>query len=194
MLRIGLTSGIGSGKTTVAEIFRVLGIPVFDADSETKKLMAEDEALRKNIITHFGEKSYVNNLPDRKFIAEQVFEDAEKLALLNSVMHPAAIDAAAKWFIKQDAPYAIKEAALLFEAGSTVGLDYIIGVYAPQHLRIKRVMQRNASTREEVISRMNRQIDEEIKIRLCDFVIVNDEQQLITPQVMNLHKKFLSLL
>ncbi len=192
-LRIGLTGGIGSGKSTVANIFKVLGIPVFDADNAAKNIMNEDEVLRAEIIKTFGEDAYTDNVLNRKYIANIVFNDAFKLEQLNAIVHPATIASAEKWVQQQQAPYTIKEAALLFESGSAAGLDYIIGVFAPQALRIKRVMERDGISREEVLSRIGNQIDEDIKKRLCDFVLVNDEQQLLIPQVLALHQKFIEI-
>ncbi len=193
MLKIGLTGGIGSGKSTVTKIFEVLGIPVFDADDAAKKIMNEDKELKKNIIKQFGEESYAGGFLNRKYIAGIVFNNASKLEVLNSLVHPVTISAAEKWMQQQTSPYAVKEAALMFESAAASHLDFIIGVYAPQHVRIKRVMERDNISRDEVLTRINRQIDEEIKMRLCNFVIVNDEQQLIIPQVMKLHQIFLSM-
>lgn len=190
VLRIGLTGGIGSGKTTVSNIFRVLGIPVFDADSTAKTLMEQDETIRKGLVELFGPASFANNKLDRKYIAGIVFNDPYQLERLNALVHPVTIAAAEQWADRQTTAYTIKEAALFFEAGSAAGLDYIIGVYAPQYVRINRVMQRDAVTREEVLGRMNKQINEEIKMRLCDFVIVNDDQELLIPQVLKLHEVF----
>jgi dephospho-CoA kinase len=190
-MRIGLTGGIGSGKSMVAGIFKVLGIPVFDADAAAKHIMETDPALRQSIIDIFGGNSYQGAALDRKYLASIVFSDQYQLDRLNALVHPAAIAAAKVWSADQSAPYTVKEAALFFEAGSTEGMDYIIGVYAPKHLRIKRVMDRDGVTREEVLARMQRQIQEEIKMRLCDFVIMNDEQQLLIPQVLKLHEQFL---
>lgn len=192
MLKIGLTGGIGSGKSTVAQIFTVLGIPVFDADDAAKKMMNEDEDLKTAIKKLFGEEAYTTGALNRKYIAGIVFNDAFKLEQLNAIVHPATIKAAEEWMHKQTAPYIIKEAALMFESGSGAHLDYVIGVYAPKHLRVQRAMQRDNAAREEVLARMDKQINEEIKMRLCDFVIVNDEQQLLIPQVLQLHEKFLS--
>jgi dephospho-CoA kinase len=191
MIKIGITGGIGSGKSMVAAIFSVLGIPVFDADTEAKKIMETDEELRASISQTFGEAAYQDGKLNRKYLSSVVFNDPFQLELLNSLVHPAAIAAAEAWALQQQAPYVIKEAALFFEAGSATGIDYMIGVYAPQHIRIKRVMDRDGISRDEVLARMNRQIQEEIKMRLCDFVIINDEQQLVIPQVLKLHERFL---
>jgi dephospho-CoA kinase len=190
-LRIGLTGGIGSGKSTVAGIFHTLGIPVFDADSAAKAVMQTNPDLRKAIIGKFGEAVYPNGVLDRKYLASIVFNDPFQLEILNALVHPFTIAAAEEWADKQTTPYTIKEAALFFEAGSAIGFDYMIGVYAPQHLRIKRAMDRDQVSREEVLARMKRQIQEEIKMRLCDFVLINDEQQLLIPQVLKLHEQFL---
>jgi dephospho-CoA kinase len=192
MLRIGLTGGIGSGKSTVAKIFEVLGIPVYYADTASRRLMNEDPQLIKEIIHHFGEKSYTDGKLNRPYIASIVFNDPEKLTLLNAIAHPATIEDANKWMLKQTSPYTIKEAALIFESGSAENLDLVIGVYAPAALRIKRTMDRDKITQEEVKKRMERQINEELKMKLCDFVVINDEQQLVVPQVMALHQKFIT--
>lgn len=189
MLYIGLTGGIGSGKTTVAEIFEVLGIPVYYADDAAKYIMNSDDELKVAIKKHFGDAAYINNELNRSYLASIVFNDKYKLDLLNSMVHPVTIRDSENWMQKQTSPYAIKEAALLFESTATENLDYIIGVYAPKHLRIKRAMDRDGISAEEVQKRMDRQIDEEIKMRLCDFVIINDEQQLVVPQVLKLHEK-----
>ncbi len=193
MLKIGLTGGIGSGKTTVAAIFEVLGIPVYYSDKASKRLMVENEALKASIINHFGTAAYSDGILNRKFLAEQVFNNKEKLALLNSLVHPVTIKDAADWFDIQTAPYVIKEAALIFESGSDKYLDYVIGVEAPQALRIQRAIDRDKISRQEVEARIGKQMDEAEKMQLCDFVIVNDEHQMVTPQVLALHEKFLEM-
>lgn len=194
MLKIGLTGGMGSGKTTVSQIFSVLGIPVFYADDVAKKIMNEDESLQKNIIKVFGEEAYINNSLNRKYIAEIVFNDKYKLDQLNALVHPVTIAAAEKWMNAQTTSYVIKEAALMFESAAAANLDYIIGVYAPQALRLKRVMHRDNAKREDVLARMSNQIDENIKMKLCDFVVINDEQNAVLPQVLALHQKFLNII
>ena len=191
MLAVGLTGGIGSGKSTVAAIFSVLGIPVFDADSQARLLM-EGEEIRTAVQQQFGKETYTDGKLNRKVLADIVFADRFKLELLNAIVHPVTIAAAEKWILQQKAPYVIKEAALLFEAGSAGSLDIIIGVYAHKALSIQRVMQRDNVTRENVLARINRQIDDTIKMKLCDFVLVNNEQQLLTQQVLKLHETLLA--
>ena len=192
-LKIGLTGGIGSGKSTVAKIFELLNVPVYYADAASKRLYHTDKDLMASLKKHFGEDIYTNEQLNRTKLAAIVFSDHTKLELLNSLVHPPTIRDAEEWIKRQTTPYVIKEAALLFESGSVAGLDYVIGVYAPPHLRIKRVMDRDGSTREDVQNRMTKQIDESIKMRLCDFVISNNEQELVIPQVLALRRQLLQL-
>ncbi len=193
VLKIGLTGGIGSGKTTVAKIFEVLGIPVYYADEGAKRLMNEDENLKAAIQKRFGEDSYKNNELNRSYLAKKVFNDPLQLEILNSLVHPATISDATAWMNAQQTLYTIKEAALIFESGSAEQLDYVIGVYAPLQLRIKRTMERDKLTYDETVKRMSNQLDENIKMKLCDFVLTNDEQQLLIPQVIKLHRRFLEM-
>ena len=192
-LRIGLTGGIGSGKSTVAKVFEVLGIPVFYADTVAREIMNTDAALQQQLVDAFGLQTYVNGVVNRQYLSSVVFADSSKLERLNAIVHPATIAAAEHWFAAQTTPYVIKEAALLFESGSSAGLDYIMGVLAPQEVRILRTMKRDNITQEQVIQRINKQMDESIKMKLCDFVLLNDEQQLLLPQVIKLHEKLLAL-
>ncbi|MEP6950865.1 MAG: dephospho-CoA kinase [Ginsengibacter sp.] len=191
MLKIGLTGGIGSGKSTVAQIFEVLGIPVYFADRAAKKLMIESEGLKASIIGAFGNEAYTNGNLNRDYLAGQVFNNDKKIALLNSLVHPATIKDAAEWIQMQEAPYIIKEAALIFESGSNKNLDYVIGVKSPAALRIQRTMARDNFSAYEVKARMDKQMDEDLKLQLCDYVIVNDEHEMLIPQVLALHEKFL---
>jgi len=193
MLKVGLTGGIGSGKTTIAKIFELLNIPVYYADEASKRLYQTDKDLIASIKKGFGEDIYTNEQLNRSKLAAIVFNDPGKLELLNELVHPPTIRDAEEWMSRQKAPYIIKEAALLFESGSARGLDYVIGVQAPSHYRIKRVMERDGVKKEDVIKRANRQIDEEIKMRLCDFVIVNNDQELVIPQVLELHSRLLEM-
>ncbi|MBA2745117.1 MAG: dephospho-CoA kinase [Flavisolibacter sp.] len=191
MLRIGLTGGIGSGKSTVAKIFELLGVPVYYADETTKDLYHTNKDLKNAMLHHFGDAIYKNEKLDRQQLARIVFNDPEKLQLLNHLVHPLTILDAEAWMKKQKAPYIIKEAAILFESGSAAGLDQIIGVSAPLALRMLRVIKRDQLSREQVLKRMEKQLDESIKMKLCDHIIQNDEQQLVIPQVVALHEKFL---
>ena len=193
MLRIGLTGGLGSGKSTVAHIFEVLGVPVYYADAASKRLMNDDEIVKAAVQNAFGKEVYPGGKLDRKYLAKIVFNDEKKLGLLNSIVHPATLDDAAEWISKQTVPYIIKEAALIFESGSHQSLDHVIGVKAPLPLRLQRAMKRDNISRDEAMARINRQISEEIKMRLCDFIITNDEQQMVIPQVLELHQKFIQM-
>ncbi len=193
MIKVGLTGGIGSGKSTVAKVFEVLGIPVYYADDAAKRLMNTDEELKEKIKLQFGNEVYKNGKLDKIYLAEIVFSSPEKLNKLNSIVHPATINDAEKWMKQHTTAYSIKEAALIFESGAQQQLDYVIGVTAPVPLRIQRTMHRDGITREDVIARMDKQMDDTIKMKLCDFVIKNDEQQMLLPQILDLHKKLLSL-
>lgn len=191
MLKIGLTGGIGSGKTTVAQIFEVLAIPVYYADQAARDLMNQDPELKKQIVSAFGEETYKEGKLDRGFLGEMVFADAEKLALLNSFVHPVTLSHASSWMQNQKTPYAVKEAALIFEAGLENFFDYIIGVTAPESLRLERVMNRDQSSAENVLQRMSKQMNEDEKMSRCDFVIINDGKQALLPQVLEIHKSLL---
>ena len=189
VLSVGLTGGIGSGKTTVAHVFETLGIPVYYADTEAKRIMNEDAELKEAIIKNFGSASYKNGELDRAYLSQIVFNDSYRLDVLNSLVHPATIRDADLWMKNQNSPYVIKEAALLFESGAAGHLDYVIGVYAPSEMRIKRVMQRDGVSREEILKRIKSQMDENIKMKLCDFVITNDESELVVSQVLKIHEQ-----
>lgn len=189
MIRVGITGGMGTGKSTVAAIFAAMGIPVYDADSSAKGMMNNDPALRQQIIAAFGKEAYAGGQLNRSWMAERVFGNEEQLAVLNQLVHPAVIAAGEKWMQQQQTPYAIKEAAIIFESGSQRWLDFIIGVTAPLSLRIQRVMHRSQLTREEVLRRIERQMDDTIKMKLCDAVIINDEQHALIPQVIAIDRK-----
>ncbi|HTR29279.1 MAG TPA: dephospho-CoA kinase [Puia sp.] len=195
IFRVGLTGGIGSGKSTIAQIFEVLGIPVSYADREARRIMNEDRDLRAAIIDRFGPEAYSteNGTLNRPWMAAKVFSDPGKLETLNNLVHPATIRHGEDWMRSWEgrAPYAIREAALIFESPSAGHLDFVIGVHAPLSLRIQRTMQRDNLTRDEVLQRMRYQIDEEIKMTLCDAVIRNDGRQAVLPQVLALHRQLL---
>ena len=193
MLKVGLTGGIGAGKSTVAHIFEVLGIPVYHADQEAKRLMQTNPLLIEKIRTAFSEKAYVEGILDRKYLSSLVFNDKQKLELLNSIVHPFTIQDGKEWMKKQSSSYAIKEAALIFESSSQGEFDCIVGVFAPTTLRLHRTIQRDQVEREKVMNRMEKQLDENIKMKLCDHVLINNEQTLLIPQVIALHEKLISL-
>ncbi len=188
ILKVGITGGMGSGKSTVAKVFEVLGIPVYYADDAAKKLMNENAALKEKLIAVFGKEIYQDGILNRPHLSGLVFNNPDKLAQLNSIVHPATIADAESWMQQQHSPYAIKEAAILFESGANKCLDKVIGVYTPAPLRISRVMQRDNSTEEAVTARMSRQMEEDKKMNLCDYVITNDEQELVIPQVLKIHE------
>ncbi len=194
-LQIGITGGIGSGKSTVCRVFAVLGTPVYDADSRAKSIMTTDGILISQIKKEFGVLSYrLDGSVDREFLAQAVFQDKKKLELLNNLVHPRVAYDYERWVNEQKSDYVQKEAALLFEAKSYLALHKIIVVYAPEEIRIKRVMQRDTHrTRQQVKEIIQNQMRDEEKLKLADFNIVNDESRLVVPQVLDLHKLFLSM-
>lgn len=191
-LRVGITGGIGSGKSVVAKIFSILGIPVYYADDAAKRVMNENVDLQKELIRHFGEEAYSGGSLNRKYISSQVFGHPEKLKILNALVHPLTLADAENWMNRQAAPYTIKEAALIFESDAWKHLDTVIGVSAPFELRLQRVMEREHISAEQVQARMSRQMNEEEKIKRCDFVVLNDETCLVIPQVLAIHEKLLA--
>ncbi|MCC8425540.1 dephospho-CoA kinase [Mucilaginibacter sp. UR6-11] len=195
MLKIGITGNIGSGKTTISKMFEVLGIPVFYADAEAKKVMTTDPVLVAAIKKAFGDAAYLpDGSLDRKYIANIVFNNDEELAKLNALTHPAVFRAFDNWVADiKNAPYVMKEAALLFESASYKMCDYSLLVTAPLDLRIQRVTRRDHITPAEVEAREAKQFTEAKKRELADYLIENDEMHLIIPQVLQLHHAFLQL-
>lgn len=195
MLKVGITGNIGSGKTTVSKIFEVLGIPVFYADDAAKNVMVNDPVLIDAIKGTFGKISYFDDgTLNRKHIAAIVFNNEAELDKLNAIVHPATFRAFDSWLPKhQNAPYILKEAALLFESDSYKMCDKTIMVAAPLEMRIKRVMLRDGLPEEEILKREARQFTEEKKLKLADYSINNNEKELVIPQVLRLHKLFLSM-
>jgi dephospho-CoA kinase len=196
-LQIGITGGIGSGKSLVCEIFSCLGVPVYDADHRAKAIMTTDGILVSQIKKEFGDLSYdeEGNL-NRAHLASFVFANADKLAKLNSLVHPRVAIDYQDWFVSvnNQSPYVLKEAALLFEAGSYRAVDKVIVVYAPANIRIERVEHRDPQrTREQIADIISRQWADEEKVKRADYVLVNDESELLIPQVITLHQKFLEL-
>ena len=190
MLKVGLTGGIGSGKSTVAGIFEVLGIPIYYADHHAKRLMHDDVNLRNAIVEHFGPDAFLGNILNSEFLASIVFNDPLKLEILNSLVHPAILKDMCEWESLQTSAYIIKEAALIFESGSNKTLDLIIGVRSTFTLQVSRTMARDNISKEQVLNRMAAQLPEEDKLSLCDYVILNDDTTSLTSQVLSLHNKF----
>lgn len=193
-IMIGLTGGIGSGKSMVAKVFVTLGIPVFNADEEAKRIMQTSPEIKTKLIEQFGSDIYNESGLDKEKLASIVFNDPFQLQLLNAIVHPLTIQAAKDWAAKQTSPYVIKEAALIFESGAADGLLKVIGVTAPLSLKIHRVMQRDGITKDQVDARMRNQISDTIKMRLCDYVIENNNQQVVIPQVLAIDKAIRSAL
>ena len=172
----------------VCQVFETLGIPVFYADRAAKDLMNTDEQLVAEIKKLFGADMYTTQGLDRKRLSSIVFNDKVLLERLNAIVHPATIQYGKDWMDRQSAPYVIKEAAIFFESGSNKGMDVMIGVYAPKAVRLQRVMGRDQVSRETVLARMEQQMDDEEKMKLCDYVVTNDNVSAIIPQVMKLHQ------
>jgi len=192
MLKIGITGGIGAGKSIITRVFSVLGAPVYDADRQAKWLMDNDPQLKENIIAAFGDQAYneEGNL-NRTYLAEMVFEDADKVATLNQLVHPAVGRDFERWVSTQSTPYIIKEAALLVEAGSYKELDKILLVTAPEKMRIRRVMKRDPQRKlEQVQAIISRQLSDSEKMRVADYVIKNDHTGLLVPQLLELHHQW----
>ncbi|WP_166334584.1 dephospho-CoA kinase [Sphingobacterium chungjuense] len=192
-LRVGITGGIGAGKSIVCRLFQVLGIPVYDADQEAKNIMVEDEAVVASLKKAFGAQVYqASGELDRAYLAEMVFNDKAKLDELNSIVHPAVIHAGETWADAQEGAYSLKEAALLFESGSYKKLDFTIMVTADEAIRIQRVMERDKVTEQQVRARMEKQWPDSQKIALADALIINDGTQSLISQVMTLHERLLN--
>ena len=184
---VGLTGGIGSGKSTIAKEFAALGIAVFNSDEQAKVLIATDAQVKERIIAAFGEKAYQNGEYNRAYIAQIVFNNPEKLAILNSIVHPALAKHFKQWAKKQTSPYVLKEAAILFENGSYKDCDYIITVTAPEQLRIARVMARDHCTEAQVRARMAQQWSDAQRIALSNAVIENIDLESAKEQVKRIH-------
>lgn len=193
MYKVGITGGIGSGKSTVAKIFEVLGIPVYYADDEAKKIMETNAEVKQKLIAAFGADCYNQQGLNRQYLRQLIFNDSNNAQKINAIVHPITIAQAEEWLQQQNTPYALKEAALIFESNAHQHLDFIIGVSAPQALRIKRVVQRDGISEEDVLARMQKQMNENEKMSKCDAIINNDDTILLIPQVMDLHNRLIGL-
>lgn len=193
MFKLGLTGGIGSGKTLVCKIFEKLGIPVYYADQAARLLMNEDAGLKSQIIQRFGNQAYAGKELNRPFLADLVFGDDDRLSALNRLVHPVVREDFLKWAKRQKGvPYVIEEAAILFESGASREMDMSALVYAPEELRIARVMKRDGVGREDVLRRMGHQMTEEEHLKMADHVLNNDGTQMILPQVIELHNMIIN--
>ena len=191
-LKIGITGGIGVGKSVVTKIFKVLGIPTYDADREAKDIMVKNDAVRQSLMKTFGKEVYFEDGSlNREWLGKRVFSDADELKKLNAIVHPAVIKDGEDWAVAQTSIYSVKEAALLFESGSYKALDFTILVVSPLELRIERVMQRDKVDREEVLRRINKQMPEEEKEKLSNCIVYNDDEHSLIEQVMELHQEFI---
>lgn len=190
VFQVGLTGGIGAGKSVAAKFWKLLGIPVFNADDEAKGILATSAKVKSAVTALLGDAAYANGAPDRGFIASAVFGDETLLKALNAIIHPAVGEAYAHW-VKQhaSAPYVIKEAAILFELGQQNAYDFMVLVTAPEELRIARVMERNGLDREEVLRRIHAQWPDEKKEKLADAIVLNDDKAAIIPQVLQIDKE-----
>lgn len=197
MQQFGITGGIGSGKTTVCNIFEILGIPVYYADVEAKKLMKFDLRVKSSIIDLLGQEAYdVDGELNTKYIGKKIFNHKILLQSMNHIVHPAVHEHAEKWKLEKEAkihpPYVLREAALLVENGSYKSLDGLIVVTCPVETRIERVMKRDNLSREEVIKRIQNQMPEEDKVEVADFVIINDGEQPLIHQILNVHQQLIT--
>ena len=187
MKRIGLTGNIGSGKTTLAPCFEILGIAVFNADKQAKLLINKDVNLKQSLIAEFGKEVYLDNELNRKYLSKLAFNDDLVLKRLNALVHPVVQEAFEKWSIQQSGAYVIKEAAILFESNTYQSLDAIICISCPEEIRLKRILKRDDLSEKDVRQRMSHQWAEEKKISLSDYVITNDNSSLVMPQILSVH-------
>ena len=189
MKKLGLTGGIGVGKTYVSKVFQQMGVPVFNADVEAKNCMAEDKGLIQNVKNSFGENIYDNGALQKEKLAKIVFNNSERLEELNVLVHPVVKQRLEDWCTEQTAELVIKEAAILFESDAHLGLDAVICVSAAEKVRIERVQTRDGSSVAEIKSRIDKQMSQSKKEELADFVIVNDGKQLLLPQLIKILKE-----
>lgn len=184
MFKVGVTGGIGSGKSVVCSVFRNLEIPVYQADREAKRIIAGDPYVRKELVDRFGEKTFRGEELNRKFLAERIFSDPEARRFVNGLVHPKVWEDFGRWLKLQEGPYVIEEAALLFESGAWKEMDFNILITADVEVRIERIIKRDGLSREDVLLRMSSQIDPAEAARMADFRIRNDEKEFVIPQVL----------
>lgn len=194
MLKIGITGGIGSGKTTICNIFKNLGVSIFNSDEHGRDLLNSDKQVKKQIVKLFGKDMYMSDGKiDRPRLAAVIFSDPNAMEKVTEIIHPKVQERFKKWCIKHERePYILKEAAILFESGHYHDLDKIINVFAPKEDRIQRVMERDGVIEEEVKKRMRFQYSDEERNKLADFIIMNEDRNELLPQIMELHEIFLN--
>lgn len=190
---VGLTGGIGSGKSTVGSMFQKLGVPIYNSDVEAKKLMGRSKKIKKDIEALLGKESYLNGEPNRGYIAKKVFKDKILLRGLNNIVHPAVRRHFKSWCKRQNATYVIQEAAIIFESGNQERYDKIILVTAPRDIRIQRVVDRDGITAEQLMARMDNQWPDSEKERLSDFIIENIDLEATEGEVFRIHHKLLKI-
>ncbi|MBK8883125.1 MAG: dephospho-CoA kinase [Bacteroidales bacterium] len=190
-LKLGVTGGIGSGKTSVCKVFNVLGIPVFSADRIARDIMDSDEDIIKKINSVTGKDLYSNGFLDRMALAALIFNNSDMLHKVNSLVHPVVFDHFATWEKNQSAPYVIMEAAILFESGASKLVDRIATVVAPEEERVTRLTIRSKLSRQQVMDRMKNQMNDEERIKLSDYVIYNSENDMVIPAILEIHKDIL---
>jgi dephospho-CoA kinase len=193
-MKLGVTGGIGSGKTSVCRVFNVLGIPVFSADPEAKEIMDNDAGIIRRINSIAGKDLYSNGSLDRMELAALIFNDNTLLEKVNSLIHPVVFDHFKRWETEQTAPYVIMEAAILFESGGSKLVDRIATVAAPLEERVQRVINRNRLSRDQVLERMRNQMDDDARIKLSDYVIHNSEKDMIIPAILKIHEDILTFI
>lgn len=189
---IGLTGGIGSGKSTVANMFEKLGVPIYISDEKARFLMENSDVIKKRIVKLFGVNAYHDNSLNRSFIASKVFNNRILLSKLNAIVHPEVKIDFESWLSKQKSVYVIKEVAILFETNSQSNFDYIISVVAPLKDRVKRIIKRGRQSESDVLSIIKNQLPDSDKIKLSDFVIFNDLISNTETEILNLHNKILN--
>jgi dephospho-CoA kinase len=192
MMKLGITGGIGSGKTSVCKVFSILGIPVFSADPEAQKIMNTDKNIRKELIRITGKNIYPDDCLDRMVLAALIFKDPDLLKQVNALVHPVVFDHFIKWADEQNTPYVIMEAAILFESGGANLVDRIATVVAPVEERIARVIRGNKLSREQVLDRIRNQMDDDARIMKSDYVINNSENEMIIPVILQIHEDIIN--
>lgn len=192
VMKLGITGGIGSGKTSVCRVFGVLGIPTFSSDQEARKIMETNSSVKRRINTIAGRDLYLNGILDRDKLASLIFNNDDLLRRVNSLVHPIVFDLFVKWAKEQTAPYVILETAILHESGASKLVDRIATVVAPVEERVERVINRNDLSREQVFARIKNQMDDQNRIKLSDYIIHNSENDMIIPAILHINKELLA--